>query len=479
MKRMMATILALALLAALLTGCAAKLPENETAQPPQNAERAAAEEVVQPTVEEVDEPAEETRSAQELLDVYLGRDNAPAQAAEELLAQPEEAAALAMQELLRLPEGSLYDAASGDTEAGKLYRLFIRALAGDTVRWNADESEYLNGNLSESMSSVTDLLTSYFFFVSAHYREDGMAWLEENMPVSASVLRAAWEADPSLRLSMTPCSPIPNGGVLENAKRVFAAALRHDTQALTEYGYLGLLPAWQVDTSGDWALSQSDDGVVTLQLADGALRYTPGAAEMQSRFAGYGMVEYLPRSGDTQRMQALGYGAEAVDLADYSQPLRDGEVVLAGGVQLGMDYETVLALLGDGAQVLSSGALEADGVEYSFYQGNGLVPRLFSISYRLAEDTWLGKTAQLAAPRDIHLGDTMQSVFDKIPGDTELRQWEFQDVYGPNADGSAANLQFVAYSFYSLNLTTSGGQTLSIAFARADNSVKWIDIMTD
>ena len=191
------------------------------------------------------------------------------------------------------------------------------------------------------------------------------------------------------------------------------------------------------------------------------------------------MVEYLPQTGDTERMQALGYGAEAVDLADYSQPLRDGEVVLAGGVQLGMDYETVLALLGDNAQVLSSGALEADGVEYSFYQGNGLVPRLYSIGYRLAEDTWLGKTAQLAAPRDIHLGDTMQSVFDKIPGDTALRQWEFQDVYGPNDDGSAANLQFVAYSFYSLNLTTAGGQTVSITFARADNTVKWIDIMAD
>ena len=85
MKRMMAMLLALALLAALLTGCAAKLPEEDAAQPPQNAERTAAEEVVQPTVEEVDEPAEETRSAQELLDVYLGRDNAPAQAAEELL----------------------------------------------------------------------------------------------------------------------------------------------------------------------------------------------------------------------------------------------------------------------------------------------------------------------------------------------------------------------------------------------------------
>ncbi len=479
MKRMMAMLLALALLAVLLTGCAVKLPEDDAAQPPQNPERAAAEEVVQPAVEEPAEPAKETRSAQELLDVYLGRDNAPAQAAEELLEQPEEAAALAIRELLALPEGSLYDAADGETETGKLYRLFTRALAGDTIRWNADESEYLNGNLSESTSSVTDLLTSYFFFVAAHYREDGMAWLDENMPVSASALRAAWDADYSLRLAMTPCSSITNGGVLENAKRVFAAALRHDTKALTEYGYLGLLPAWQLDTSGEWTLSQDDSGVVTLQLASGALRYTPGAAEQQSRFAGYGMVEYVPQDGDTQRMQAVGYGAEAADLTDYSQPLRDGEVTLSNGVQLGMDYETVLAVLGDGAQVLSSGGLEADGVEYGFYQGDGLVRRLYSISYRLAEDTWLGKTAQLAAPREIRLGDTMQSVFDKIPGDTELRQWEFQDVYGPNDDGSAANLQFVAGSFYSLNLTTSGGQTVSIAFARADNTVKWIDIMAD
>ena len=477
MKRFLAMLLVLALVGAVLTGCAAKLPEQEEALPPQNAEQATAKEV-QPVEEHV-EPEEDTRTPQELLDVYLGRDNAPAQAAEELLQQPEQAAALAMQELLALPDGSLFDTADGDTEAGKLYRLFARALAGDTVRWNADESEYLNGNLNESTSSVTDLLTSYFFFVSTHYREDGMAWLEENMPVSASVLRAAWEADASLRLAMTPCSPITNGGALENAKRVFAAALRHDTQALTAYGYLGLLPDWPVDTSGDWALSQDDDGAVTLQFAADALRYTPGAAEKQSRSAGYGQIEYLPANGEAERMQAAGFGKEAADLTDLSQPLRDGEMTLSNGVQLGLDYETVLALLGEHAQVLSSGGLEADGVEYSFYQGNGLVRRLYSVSYRLAEDTWLGKTSQLAAPRDIHLGDTMQSVFDKIPGDTALRQWEFQDVYGPNDDGSAANLQFVASSFYSLNLTTAGGQTMSITFARADGSVKWIDLMMD
>lgn len=477
MKRFLATLLVLALVGAALTGCAAKLPEQDEALPPQNAEQATAKEVQ--LVEEHVEPEAETRTPQELLDVYLGRDNAPAQAAEELLQQPEQAAALAMQELLALPEGSLFDAASGDTEAGKLYRLFARALAGDTVRWNADESEYLNGNLNESTSSVTDLLTSYFFFVSTHYREDGMVWLDENMPVSASVLRAAWEADASLRLAMTPCAPITNGGALENAKRVFAAALRHDTQALTAYGYLGLLPDWPVDTSGDWTLSQDDDGAVTLRFAADVLRYTPGAAEKQSRSAGYGMVEYLPADGEAEQMQAAGFGKEAADLTDLSQPLRDGEMTLSNGVQLGLDYETVLALLGEGAQVLSNGGLEADGVEYSFYQGNGLVRRLYSVSYRLAEDTWLGKTSQLAAPRDIHLGDTMQSVFDKIPGDTALRQWEFQDVYGPNDDGSAANLQFVASSFYSLNLTTAGGQTMSITFARADGSVKWIDLMMD
>lgn len=477
MRRIMAMLLALALVGAVLTGCAAKLPEQEEALPPQNAEQAAEEEA--PPVEEHVEPEEDTRTPQELLDVYLGRDNAPAQAAEELLQQPEQAAALAMQELLALPDGSLFDTADGDTEAGKLYRLFARALAGDTVRWNADESEYLNGNLNESTSSVTDLLTSYFFFVSTHYREDGMVWLDENMPVSASVLRAAWDTDHSLRLAMTPCSPITNGGALENAKRVFAAALRHDTQALTAYGYLGLLPDWPVDTSGDWTLSQDDDGAVTLRFAADALRYTPGAAEKQSRSAGYGQIEYLPANGEAERMQAAGFGKEAADLTDLSQPLRDGEMTLSNGVQLGLDYETVLALLGEDAQVLSSGGLEADGVEYSFYQGNGLVRRLYSVSYRLAEDTWLGKTSQLAAPRDIHLGDTMQSVFDKIPGDTALRQWEFQDVYGPNDDGSAANLQFVASSFYSLNLTTAGGQTMSITFARADGSVKWIDLMMD
>ena len=83
-----------------------------------------------------------------------------------------------------------------------------------------------------------------------------------------------------------------------------------------------------------------------------------------------------------------------------------------------------------------------------------------------------------AAAREIRLGESMQSVFSKMPAyDTTLKKWALQEIYGwADPAGGTATLSFVADSFYVLDITTSGGRHLSITFARIDNTVKWMDL---
>ena len=70
----------------------------------------------------------------------------------------------------------------------------------------------------------------------------------------------------------------------------------------------------------------------------------------------------------------------------------------------------------------------------------------------------------------------MESVFDKFPcTDRELKQWAIQTVYD-DGTGHTADLEFVANSYYSLRLFTPEGYAFSITFARADNTVKYIDL---
>ena len=157
-------------------------------------------------------------------------------------------------------------------------------------------------------------------------------------------------------------------------------------------------------------------------------------------------------------------------------------MVLENGVEIGMDYNTVLALIGTPNQVWSDTmagmGMERLGVMYDFHYDENLVMRLHNISFRFAEDTSTGITSALPAARGIALGEAMQSVFSKMPAyDTTLKKWAVQEIYGwADPSGGTATLQFVADSFYVLDLVTPGGRVLSITFARLDNTVKWIDL---
>ena len=94
-------------------------------------------------------------------------------------------------------------------------------------------------------------------------------------------------------------------------------------------------------------------------------------------------------------------------------PVQDGEFVLENGVETGMDYNTVLLLIGKPNQVWSDTmagvGMEASGMMYVFHYDDQLVWRLRGINFRFAEDTSTGVTSTLPAAREIALGDTMQS----------------------------------------------------------------------
>ena len=84
--------------------------------------------------------------------------------------------------------------------------------------------------------------------------------------------------------------------------------------------------------------------------------------------------------------------------------------------------------------------------------------------------TWYEKLRKLQAKGG------KESVFDKFPcTDRELKQWELQTVYD-DGEGHTADLQFVANSFYALRFCTPEGYTAMLTFARADNTVKSIDL---
>ena len=89
-------------------------------------------------------------------------------------------------------------------------------------------------------------------------------------------------------------------------------------------------------------------------------------------------------------------------------------MVLENGVEIGMDYNTVLALIGTPNQVWSDTmagmGMERLGVMYDFHYDENLVMRLHDISFRFAEDTSTGITSALPAARGIALGEAMQSV---------------------------------------------------------------------
>lgn len=385
--------------------------------------------------------------------------------------RPEEVIELVLPELLS--DVTALECYSDETSRTTLlYCLLKDTLQNEPFSWDGDSYRWLS-----------DMLAEFIQFVSEKELTQG-GWFEENAPLTG-LCAAVLKSRPALRLNMTPCAPMTNAQALTNAKRVFAAAL--DGTDAEAFGF----DAWPenlangFDFTTEWTLSQEDSGKVMLAAVDpdtkeeARLTYTPNAAELHSILSGYGTLELTKPDGGTISLRSQNADRGFTPAANRD-PVQDYELALENGVEIGMDYNTVLSLLGTPHQTWSDTmagmGMESRGVLYAFGYDENLIMRLQHINFRLAEDTATNTTSELPAARDIRLRDTMQSVFDKLPdGDKTLKKWAWQDVY-TDASGAGAYLQFVADSYYELDIKTPGGRYFSITFARIDNSVKWMDI---
>ena len=386
--------------------------------------------------------------------------------------RPEEVIGLVLPELLS--DVTALECYSDETSrATLLYCLLKDTLQNEPFSWDGD-----------SYRRLSDMLAEFIQFVSEKELTQGDGWFTENAPLTG-LCAAVMKSRPALRLNMTPCAPMTNAQALSNAKRVFAAAL--DEADAEAFGF----DAWPenfangFDVTTQWTLSQAQSGAVTLAAADPdtkeetRLTYTPNAAELHSILSGYGALELTKPDGETISLRSLNADRGFTPASD-KEPVQDYELALENGVETGMDCNTVLALIGTPhrtwSDTMAGMGMESRGVLYAFGYDENLVMRLQQINFRLANDTFTGTDSELPAAREIRLRDTMQSVFDKLPdGDKTLKKWAWQEIY-TDETGAGAYLQFVADSYYALNIRTPGGRVLSITFARADNSVKWMDI---
>lgn len=387
--------------------------------------------------------------------------------------RPEAVIELVLPELLEDP-AALERYSDETSRATLLYCLLKDTLQKEPFSWDDDSYRYLSA-----------VLADFIRFVSGHMQKEGKSWFEENAPLTG-LCAAVMQKTPSLRLNMTPCEPVTNGQALTNAKKVFAAALEgRDAEAF------GFEPwpeniADGFDFTTGWTLVQSETGEVTLTAADSdtgqtlSLVYMPNEAERESLLAGYGSLIWTKADGESVELASQNAHLQANCVRSDREAVQDYEMVLENGVEIGMDYSTVASLTGDLSEawsgIVQGVVMESRGVLYSFDYDEHLIWRLRGISFYFAADTVTNTTAELPAARGIALGETMQSVFDRLPdGDTTLKRWAAQTVY-EDASGARAQLQFVADSFYVLDIFSPGGRQLSIVFARLDNTVLWMDI---
>ena len=162
----------------------------------------------------------------------------------------------------------------------------------------------------------------------------------------------------------------------------------------------------------------------------------------------------------------------------YDTRVTEEEVVLHNGVRPGMTYEEVCALLGMEAQAPAGSEpfrVGSDDIDYTFYDldGDGVF---------LLKHIYLSEAAiQASIFRNIKIGDSMESIFPKIPArDTELKKWAHQALYGSDARDSDgyAWMEFVANSYYVMRFLTPETPEIHVmlTFSRDQFRVKWIDI---
>ena len=212
-----------------------------------------------------------------------------------------------------------------------------------------------------------------------------------------------------------------------------------------------------LDADAVWTMDLSEDGqmmIVTMTRGDASLT--------------------LSYSLQTQEISSDNRLATTMTLTVYDSntPLQASEFTLPRGLRFGMSYDEAYWLCGDAVSDAFTGevgrSFTCEGYTYSFGDDD--------ILYYVMIRSTSGESDSAPTVRGIRLGDSIDSVFDKLPcTDRELKQWAMQTVYDDGA-GHSAGLEFVAGSFYSLRLYTPEGYVAAITFARADNTVKYIDL---
>lgn len=169
---------------------------------------------------------------------------------------------------------------------------------------------------------------------------------------------------------------------------------------------------------------------------------------------------------------------------DITQPIQKNELVLPNGVQLGMRYEEVEAICGAlQEEEFENVYQDSEHIRYFFWAGDDASLKLGMVNFlsEVVNDELVYTTLpEAAAFRDIHLGDTIDEVFDKLPCvDRELKHWATQYVYGSEDADEYAVLSLIADSYYSLFFYVDGVQRANIAFSRVQQRVFDIQIYSD
>ena len=165
---------------------------------------------------------------------------------------------------------------------------------------------------------------------------------------------------------------------------------------------------------------------------------------------------------------------EVVRSEAYDTRVTSDEIVLHNGISIGMSYDEVAAYSGytgekpEGTDTVS---IVWENITYSFAPDT---EKGLKLSYvNIAEEA-----VDASIFRDIKIGDSLDSVFGKIPAkDTELKKWAIQFLYGyEDTDPKGyADLRFIALSYYTVNVFTTE-YVVNITFAREAMTVKWIEI---
>lgn len=232
---------------------------------------------------------------------------------------------------------------------------------------------------------------------------------------------------------------------------------------------------------------QNEAGAVTLTATDPdtgeavSLCYEPNEAERRSLLSGYGALVRTTADGETLRLPSQNCERTFVP-AGSGDRVQDYEMVLETAWRSAWTTTRCFRSSGTRDKVWSDAmagmGMASEGVSYSFLYDDRLVRAFGASSFASRRIPSSRRPPRFRRRGEIALGDSMQSVFEKIPAvDTVLKKWALQQIYGwDDPEGGTATLQFVADSFYVLDLVTPGGRVLSITFARLDNTVKWIDL---